>query len=89
MRNYYLAIGLLTVFVFVGTAQASDEHDHAPKKNLKLNHLSMRNTGLMKKKRVKIMKTNTSILKKSRKVMAMVMSMAKRRTLRSAQAKEF
>ncbi len=35
MRNYYLAIGLLTVFVFVGTAQASDEHDHASEKKPK------------------------------------------------------
>lgn len=35
MRNYYLAIGLLTVFVIVGTAQASDEHDHASEKKPK------------------------------------------------------
>ena len=35
MKNYYLAIGLLTVFVFVGTAQASNEHDHALEKKPK------------------------------------------------------
>lgn len=35
MRNFYWAIGLLTVFVFVGTAQASDEHNHASEKKPK------------------------------------------------------
>jgi hypothetical protein len=35
MRNYYLAIGLLTMFVIVGNVQASDEHDHGSEKKLK------------------------------------------------------
>lgn len=35
MRNYYLAIGLLTAFVIVGTVQANDERDHASEKKLK------------------------------------------------------
>ena len=35
MRNYYLAIGLLTIFVIVGNVQASDEHEHGSEKKPK------------------------------------------------------
>lgn len=35
MRNYYLAIGLLTIFVIVSNVQAGDEHDHANEKKPK------------------------------------------------------
>ncbi|MBK7961793.1 MAG: hypothetical protein IPK04_11720 [Bdellovibrionales bacterium] len=35
MRNYSLAIGLLTAFIYVGNVHASDEHDHALKKKPK------------------------------------------------------
>ena len=35
MRNYSLAIGLLTAFVYVGNVHASDEHDHALEKKPK------------------------------------------------------
>lgn len=35
MRNFYWAIGLLTVFITVGNVHASDEHDHASEKKPK------------------------------------------------------